>query len=291
MGTADRDYFQHGEQKPPGFLAALPPVVRWLLILNVGIYLLEQLSLQFRNQSLLGLGAFEMQSALFEGQVWRLITFQFLHFGFLHILMNSIGLYALGPFLERAWGSSRFLVYYLLCGVGGGLFYSLLAGLHLLPSSPLVGASAGVYGILAGIAVLAPQLRVTLYFSPVTLTLRQLAWWVMGISAFLLITRMGGNSGGDAGHLGGIFAGFLLAKNPVLLNWADRKNSLMEIIPSRAFKRRQEAKLRPRSEVNLRSDTEVDRILDKISREGFQSLSKTEQETLHKASKAHQTKP
>jgi len=286
MGTADRDYSKREDK--PGFLAQLPPVVRGLLIANVVIYLVDVLLFNGGLGNLLG---FQMESAVFQGYVWEFLTFQFLHFGFAHILMNSLGLYFFGPLLERAWGSSKFLTYYLLCGVGGALFYTLLSLLHMVPDGLLVGASAGVYGVLVGIAVLAPHQKVSLLFPPVTLTMKQLALCLMGIAAAFILFRWGGNTGGEAGHLGGILMGFLLAKNPALLSWADIRSRQVKIVQPKAFKRKSEAKLRPRTEVNLRSDSEVDRILDKISRDGFQSLTAEEKEILRKASETHQSKP
>lgn len=286
MGTVDRDYSRREDKT--GFLTQLPPVVRGLLITNVVIFLVDALLF---NGGLDNLFGFQMESAVFQGHVWEFLTFQFLHFGVAHILMNSVGLYFFGPLLERAWGSSKFLIYYLLCGVGGALFFTLLCLLQIIPGGTLVGASAGIYGVLVGIAVLNPHQKVSLLFPPVTLTMKQLVLCVMGIAVVSILFRWGGNTGGEAGHLGGILAGFLLAKNPVLLSWADIRNRQVKIVRPKAFKRKSEAKLRPRTEVNLRSDSEVDRILDKISRDGFQSLTAEEKETLRKASETHQSKP
>jgi len=63
-------------------------------------------------------------------QVWRLVTYQFLHGSAFHLLANMLGLFFLGPTLERHWGSKRFLVFYLFCGVAGGLSYYLLSRVH-----------------------------------------------------------------------------------------------------------------------------------------------------------------
>ncbi|MFT3991382.1 MAG: rhomboid family intramembrane serine protease [Luteolibacter sp.] len=291
MSAADRDYDRYGNATPPGFLASLPPVVRWLLIANVGIYLADQ-AMQLAQgplrPSLIDWGSFVKTEALNQGKVWQFLTFQFLHFGVVHILFNSVGLVFLGPWLERAWGGVRFLVYYLLCGVGGALFFCVLQQLHVVDSAPLVGASAGIYGILVGIAVIAPQQRVSLLFPPVTLTMRQLVLWTIGISAALIIFHIGGNGGGEAGHLGGILMGLLLAKFPQLLAWTARRG--VEIHRPKRPVMRGEAKLRPRTDVNLAGSTEVDRILDKISQEGFQSLTEAERDLLQRVSQANQRK-
>ena len=92
--------------------------------------------------------------------------------------------------MERKWGTWRFLAFYLLCGVGGAGFFILLTFLGLLPDgfqSALVGASAGIYGILAGVAVIAPSLRVALLFPPIEMSMRTMAMVVLGIAAGSII--------------------------------------------------------------------------------------------------------
>ncbi|RYF45825.1 MAG: rhomboid family intramembrane serine protease, partial [Cytophagaceae bacterium] len=135
-------------------------------------------------------GTFAIQSAIFEGRVWEFITFQFLHANILHLLFNCIGIFFFGPFLERWWGSLKFLIYYLLCGAGGAAFFTLLLYIGLLPGdgiqSGLIGASAGFYGILIGVAFIAPNIRVALLFPPVELSMRQLAIALLSFSAIII---------------------------------------------------------------------------------------------------------
>jgi hypothetical protein len=142
----------------------------------------------------------------------------------------------------------------------------------------LVGASAGIYGILAGVAVLAPSMRVSLLFPPVTLTMRQLALALLTISVGAIVLKIGGNEGGEAGHLGGAIMGFFLMKAH---HWMKRENGS----PRRRSKSGFTAKIRPRTMIDLHGETEVDAILDKISREGFQSLTDGERDILHRAAK------
>ena len=103
----------------------------------------------------------------------------------------------------------------------GAVFFTLLVLLGLLPGddlwTPLVGASAGIYGILIGVAVIAPNLRVALLFPPIELSMRQLAIALMVISAGSILLKFGGNEGGEAGHLGGAILGFILMRFPRLL--------------------------------------------------------------------------
>jgi membrane associated rhomboid family serine protease len=279
MGIADRDYHRKGTSDGGGFMSRLTPVVKWLLIANVGIYFLDV----FIGHPIIRFGAFAIQSAIFEGRIWEFVTFQFLHGSVGHVLFNSIGIYFFGPWMERWWGSKKFLIYYLLCGAAGAAFFTLLTLLHILPGgleSALVGASAGIYGIFVGVAVIAPDLRVMLLFPPIELSMRQLAIALMAISVGAILLKLGGNEGGEAGHLGGAILGFFLMRYPQLLGGTER----VRIIRPRTFQSPPEAKLRPRSRFETEQDSAVDLILDKVSREGFQSLTQAERDILRQAS-------
>jgi membrane associated rhomboid family serine protease len=278
MGIAERDYHRN-HRHGGGFLSQLTPVVKWLLLANVGIFFLDI----FLGHPLVEFGAFAIQSALFEARLWEFVTFQFLHGSLGHLLFNSIGLYFFGPWMERWWGSKKFLLFYLLCGCAGAVFFTVLTFLGVLPGgmeSGLIGASAGIYGIFIGVAVIAPDLRVALLFPPIELSMRQLAIALMAISTGAILLSLGGNEGGEAGHLGGAILGFILMRWPRLLG----HDQGLEIHRPRAFRKPFESKLRPRSRLELDQDSAVDLILDKISREGFQSLTAAERDILRKAS-------
>ena len=257
----------------------LTPVVKALLFLNIGIYFSDLL---FFNHSMRESGAFSIPGSIYGKRIWEFITFQFLHGNVGHIVANSLGLFFFGPFLERWLGASRFLVFYLICGVGGAAFFVLLVFLKILPGvdfhADLVGASAGIYGIFVGVAVLAPAMRVSLFFLSISFTMRQLALSAMAISVAIILLEIGKNQGGEAGHLGGMMVGFLLIKMAPVLGAKLKKNP-------RKVRRHYEPKIKPRTMVDLRSESEVDAILDKISREGFQSLTDQERDLLQRASK------
>lgn len=289
MGTADRQYSDGGGT---GNLQRLTPVVKTLLIANLAVFFIDAVVFE---GLIWNFGRFTVESAVMHGKLWEFVTFQFLHGGVFHVLVNSIGLFFFGPFMERWWGGSRFLAFYLLCGLAGAAFYVMLFFAGVFPptttsATALVGASAGIYGILAGVALIAPNMRVALLFPPIELSMRQLAIAIMVIAVGSILLQFG-NEGGEAGHLGGAILGYLLVKQPRLLGWAQRREERVEIIRPKAFTRRSEPKIRPRSGIDLTTQTEVDRILDKISRDGFQSLTQAERDVLHRASKSHQSDP
>lgn len=297
MGYADRDYYRAGPQRPVSRFVGIP-VVKWLLISNLVIFLID---LMYRPDRPLGapssyyvpsglgdFGIYSIETALQGGQVWRLFTFQFLHADFMHVAMNMWALYMFGPITERWWGSKAFLIYYLLCGIGGALFYTLLVFLPgFLPDgmigTRLLGASAGVFGVLVGVAVLAPRGQIRLLFPPIAMTMKTFALVFIGIEVFLLLTNSA-NAGGSAGHLGGALVGYLLMKVPALQSVVKRWGQLGRASGKRVAKAKPKArsKLRPRSKLSQASSGEVDRILDKINSEGLQSLTEEERNLLRR---------
>ena len=171
-------------------------------------------------------GWFSLDTAVFHGQVWRFLTFQFLHGGINHILFNMIGLFFFGRLVEQYLGSMRYLAFYLISGIGGPIAYVLFFYLGILnypAHTPLVGASAGLFGVLIGCAVIAPQARVQLLFPPVEMTMRTMALVYIGIAVavvFMFGQSGQSNAGGEAAHLGGAAVGYLLIRNPHWLNFA-----------------------------------------------------------------------
>lgn len=175
-------------------------------------------------------GAYSWFTCFMEGEVWRLITYQFLHGGVMHLVFNMWALHFFGPAVENAMGAKRFLLFYLACGIAGALFSSLLAhlgffdtavhpylqvivqqisdftgyeNLQLWQLTPMVGASAAIYGILVAVAFLYPHLRIRLMFPPIAMSLRSFALVILAL-AVLTVLANGQNAGGEAGHLGGI---------------------------------------------------------------------------------------
>ncbi|HOR75158.1 MAG TPA: rhomboid family intramembrane serine protease [Kiritimatiellia bacterium] len=267
--------FQY-ESYPPratGFFDRLPPVCAWLIKVNVAVALVFFLLPGLRNlETLLALS----RAGLHAGYLWQPVTYMFLHGGFTHLLFNMFTLYFLGPETERAMGSKHFLAMYLISGVLGGLGWLWLMP---IPWAECVGASGAIFGVLAAFATLYPRRQLTLlifFIFPVTMMAWQL---VAGLALIEFILANNDNSGvAHTAHLAGAFAGFLyidqLFENAHLRRlWA----RLRDYVAQRPHT--------PRAGPPPPDQAEVGRILDKISAQGIQSLTKAERQTLHRASR------
>ena len=285
MGYADREYFRDGGGSSSGRLARTP-VVKWLLILNLGVFVLGLL-VDLRD-AFEAVGCFTVEKGIMGFQIWRFITFQFLHVDFGHLLFNSIAIYFFGAFVEQQLQSRAFLAFYLLCGGAGALGYAVLVSINSDPDIGVVGASGGIFGILAVAALIAPDMRVQLLFPPVTLTMRLLAIIMLAWGAFVVLSG-GRNAGGEAGHLGGALAGFLMWKIPMLRQFlqnlarsqggASRKRGGFGIRITKE-KKSYTRKLGPKIKDRGGDAAAVDRILDKINEHGLQSLTEEERRLL-----------
>ncbi|MCC6661272.1 MAG: rhomboid family intramembrane serine protease [Phycisphaerales bacterium] len=243
-------------------------------------------NLVIRMDPLTAWGHFSTNLAFLHLEVWRFITFQFLHSGFTHILFNMFGLFVFGGMVEQALGSKRYVAFYLVCGVFGAISYMVLnllgqTGLHL-PGllfeetyMPLVGASAGVFGVIIACAYIAPNAVVQLLFPPIPLRLKWFAYGYVALAAWNLFwnnRNPGSNAGGDAAHLGGAAAGFFFIRNSHLLR------DFFDIVG--------DSRRPGRAGAGDAGRQEIDRILSKVSTQGLQSLSDAEKTTLRRAGEA-----
>jgi len=283
MGLYDRDYTQADFQSPQGHFRYAPqmrmsfpkltPVVKWLLIINIGVFLA---AITIRPLGIFIYEWFELDPRWPRAlQLWRLISYQFLHApDFVwHIFFNMLGLFFLGPTLEHHWGSKRFLPFYLGCGVAGALFYLLLVAVRFLPAGPMVGASGSILGMLAACAILFPHFVVFILLFPVPIRIA-----AIGLTAVYLVAILtkGTNAGGDAAHLAGMAAG---AAYVFSQSWRNK------------FKFKFRADNWEKQIAEQRNlQVEVDRILEKVHNSGIQSLNYKEKNILKEATKAEQTR-
>jgi len=304
MGLHDRDYMQ-GDQAPRGLrpTGGWPISATWALIIaNTAIFVFQLVALNiwglrwirpptdeapgFGTVDMVTLyGHFSTQEVIFGVEFWRFLTFQFLHGGWMHLIFNMFGLFMFGRLVEDQLGPKKFLAFYLVCGIFGGLLYLVLnflggvLGLSLPlvlagdPATPLVGASAGVFGIVIACAYISPNTVVQLLFPPIPLKMKTFAYGFVAL-AFIMLLTGSRNAGGEAAHLGGAIAGFYFIRNTHhLIDFFDVLGDSRKPKPSKG---------RPRIRGGP-SQQEVDRVLDKVKAAGIDSLTDREKESLRHA--------
>jgi len=221
MGIYDRDYYR--QPSGGGFGSfEMWTITTWLIIVNVAVFFLDGvLNRMGAGYALSEWGYFSVATAIWHLEIWRFITFQFLHASVGHIFFNMLGLYFFGPIVESYLGSRRYLAFYLACGLAGAVSYMILWGCGVLSdgaATPLVGASAGIFGVLVAAAKVAPGMKVYVMLT-FPIPIRVLVGAYLAMAAYEVITS-GSNAGGQAAHLGGAVLGLALIFNPHWLNVA-----------------------------------------------------------------------
>lgn len=231
---------------------------------------------------------------------WALLTYAFSHDDFWHVLFNLLNLYYFGSLIQEYVGQRRLVSLYLLGALAGGAVYilavQLIPYLHPLRGGNLIGASGGVTAIIVGAATLLPNYTFQLFLLG-SVRIK----WIAAVLVLLSVIRLtGGNAGGEFAHLGGAAMGFAFIRalqagndlgRPVVAvgNWF---SGLFRSRPPMRVSYRQPA-VRPGTPIPAAGrvampatpeQEEVDRILDKISRSGYESLSKEEKQQLFRAS-------
>jgi membrane associated rhomboid family serine protease len=223
---------------------------------------------------------------------WTLVTYMFLHKEIFHILINMLWLYWMGSIFLEYLGPKKLISTYILGGLSGALFF--IVSFNVFPlfldlgSVPLLGASASVLAITIGAATLLPDYSIRLLVVNVPLKI---------IAAITLIPDLvgvsGDNAGGHIAHLGGAVFGFIyirqLKKGRDLAAWFNRMIDKSVSVSTSKPKRRSK-NMRVVSDEDFRqqkkaTQEEVDRILEKISKSGYGSLSSDEKDTLFRSSK------
>ena len=211
-------------------------------------------------------------------QIWRLVTYLFLHdpSGPFHLLFNMLTLWMFGAELEEQWGTRRFVVFYLAAGAGSGLLSLLTVFSPVMWFTPVIGASGAVLALLTVYALYFPRRQMLLFFLfPVNV--------IAAVIIFGAISLMGAmRSWGNVSHLthlGGIAAGFLYVKGfPMINNFLENAKASAETARRNAEQRRKNADCELYESV-------IDPILKKISEKGMESLSPEERLALEEPSK------
>src|ERR1700722_12329615 len=199
----DRDYMRQ-----PEYHTSRVSFTVMLLIVNAAVFLVHLISANFPRGEEIQYQYFALSlDGLRQGYVWQLLTFQFMHGGWIHIILNSLAIFFFGRPVETVLGSRRFIGLYLVSGIIGGLVQMLFA--LVMPSFdiPVVGASAGAMGLVAAFAVINWTERFTLlfYFIPITMNGKTLLWASLGLAVLGMLNVKSNIA--NAAHLGGIVAG------------------------------------------------------------------------------------
>ena len=183
--------------------------VKWIIILNVAIFVISM----FLSSSFAFYFGLIPEQVLERGWLWQLVTYMFLHAGPMHILFNMLGVWMFGVELERRWGTTFFVKYYAVAGIGGGLTFILVSLLPFAATAPAyqtitIGASGALFGLLLAYAIYWPERPILLliFFVPAKI-------FVMIYGALALLNTFQPSRGiADAAHLGGMIFGYLYLK-------------------------------------------------------------------------------
>ena len=304
----------------------IPTVTRNLLIVNVVVFLATMATemVGLNLNSVLGLHFFLAP----EFHWYQLFTYMFAHGGWSHIFFNMFALWMFGCIVERTWGPRKFLFYYVVCGIGAGLFQELaqfcqfymlaneqISGFNLSQTMLVananaqylnlwttVGASGAIYGILLAFGMLYPEEGIFIFPLPVPLKAK---WFVVGYAAIELFMAFSTSGDGVAhlAHLGGMVFGFFLIRywrrtpgayynrmggssffDSLRQQWERRSHrSANSFGGSTGFGNSSQTRRESDWDYNARrkaEQEEVDRILDKIRRSGYDSLTREEKQRL-----------
>lgn len=199
------------------------PVVKWLIIINLAVWVVFQLIVErlLLGQPivtlLFGLVPFSVLQKFF---VWQTFSYMFLHsYSVFHIVFNLLLLWMMGSELEQRWGSRFFLIYYLVCGWGAGVIYSLTIGIIGLVTgsfpgwtTPVIGASGAIFGLMLAYGIIFGE-RIVYFFMIFPMKAKVFVL-LLGAIEFvtLLSSGIGGSDVANLAHLGGIISGFLFLK-------------------------------------------------------------------------------
>ncbi|MGH8014639.1 MAG: rhomboid family intramembrane serine protease [Candidatus Zixiibacteriota bacterium] len=241
-------------------------VIKILLMVNVAIYLLQELA-PFRLESLFGLTPALFFSE-FPNLLFQPLTYMFLHGGFGHVFFNMFALWMFGTEIEYGWGSRRFFTFYILAGLAGALLTLVVQSGSAIP---IVGASAAIYGVLVAYWLMFPDRYLYIYFLfPV-----KVKWAIPGF--MLLGFLFGGANVAHFAHLGGAFFGL------IYLKMDGRWGKLGSWWQGMSY-RRNEAKFEKRRLRAEETMKRVDEILDKINEVGIENISDEDRKFLEEAS-------
>lgn len=267
------------ETRPP---FQLTPWVRRLLVANAAVYLMS--ITVFTGPWFFETFAFSPGTA--TSRPWSFFSYMFLHTGVLHLAFNLLMLFLFGPAVEERMGSRAFARYFVICGLGGAVFSFVIA--FFTPVAPFVGASGAVFGIALAFALHWPDAPIMIFLIPVPIPAK---WLVVTLATLDLALAISGARDGVAhlAHLGGFLSGFLYLRGAGLLRPpavpTARRRPLAPALSSHRGSATREENGKTASAQERSRTAEVDRLLDKISASGIDSLTEEERRLLDEISR------
>jgi len=214
--------------------------------------------------------------------IWQPFTYMFLHGGWMHIFFNLLALWMFAGELEIVWGRTKFIKYYILSGIGAGLFIALLNYVSG-SAAATIGASGAIYAVLLAYAILWPDREVLLYFLfPIKIKYLIIAF---GLVEFFGTLNSAAGTGGNIshiGHLGGIISGLILIR--FMRNSSSLKKSKISFFERFKKKNRLQAKKKV-IDTRIVAKKIIDELLGKIAKNGMSSLTQEEKKKLEWARK------
>ncbi len=256
-----------------------PNGVKYLIIINIAVFLLVELSGLKYSYFFQQFGLVP-QKVLAQPAFWQPFTYLFLHGGFIHILFNMFVLWMFGKDLERVWGKNEFYKYYFISGVGAGLVTILFS---MNSTIPIVGASGAIYGLLLAYGLMYPNRLVYLYgVFPIKVKFMVGA---LALIAFFASLSPEQSTISHLTHLSGMAIGFLYLRSGTL------KKRLRLIHLEQEIKKEQSKTNKGRNEdIDFRK--KVDTVLEKLNETNWEDLTQEEQHILHEASQRfHKNRP
>ncbi|TGN20019.1 rhomboid family intramembrane serine protease [Leptospira idonii] len=256
----------------------LTTVVRALLVANGIVFVLQFLENLILKTSWIG-GILALNPALvLKGFVWQVVTYSFLHVQFWNLLMNMLMLWMFGGQLEEHWGSKPFLKFYIFSNLAGALAAVIAAFFGMSPGI-VVGASSAVYALLFAYALTWPN-REMLFMLIFPLKAKYVA-----ILFMLILLFSGGGAIVYTSLIGGVVSAFFLVR--FYSGWKKISSGSSSWSLSRYLQKRRFLRYQQEMENRENAKDRVDKLLEKISKEGMDSLSRSEKKFLNDASQKY----
>jgi membrane associated rhomboid family serine protease len=263
----------------------MPHVIRTLIAINTVVFVIMALSGSYA-QVIIQYFALDPELGTALTQPWRLVTYMFLHGSGFHLLFNMLWLWWMGRMVEESIGPRSFSVLFFGSGIGGALFHIALSFLY--GTNFVVGASGAVFGVMVAFAYLYPRIPIMLLLLPPI----EARFVVAGIIVLDVLLLGSGDAIARIVHLGGAGVGYLIIKahytgtdlskfiRPIERLWSEK--------PKKKKKRTKNKNMYSVSDVEIvdeSSQSELDDILEKISKEGYDGLTSEEKKKLFDLSK------